>query len=40
MLTMHSVKGFVFDAVAIVELHEGKVPDYRSTTDEDKTEAR
>jgi len=36
MLTMHSVKGLVFDAVAIVEMQDGKVPDYRWTTDEDK----
>lgn len=40
MLTMHSAKGREFDAVAIVDLHDGKVPDFRSTTDEDKAEAR
>lgn len=40
MLTMHSAKGREFDAVAIVDLHDGKVPDFRSTTDEEKAEAR
>ena len=40
MLTMHSAKGREFDAVAIVDLHDGKVPDFRSTTEEDMAEAR
>jgi DNA helicase-2/ATP-dependent DNA helicase PcrA len=40
MLTMHSAKGREFDAVAIVDLHDGKVPDFRSTSDEEKAEAR
>jgi len=32
LLTMHKAKGREFDAVAIIDLHEGKVPDYRSKT--------
>ena len=40
MLTMHSAKGREFDAVAIVDLHDGKVPDFRAITAEEHAEAR
>lgn len=40
MLTLHSSKGREFDAVAIVDVHEGKVPDFRSQTNEEVAEAR
>ncbi|MCK4463193.1 MAG: ATP-dependent helicase, partial [Candidatus Omnitrophica bacterium] len=30
LLTMHGSKGREFDAVAIVDLHDGKVPDFRA----------
>ena len=30
LLTMHKAKGREFDAVAIVDLHEGKIPDFRA----------
>jgi len=30
LFTMHKAKGHEFDAVAIIDLHEGKVPDYRA----------
>ena len=34
LLTMHGSKGLEFDAVAIVDLHEGKVPDFRAIKDD------
>ncbi len=34
LLTMHRAKGREFDAVAIIDLHEGKVPHFSATTDE------
>lgn len=40
LITLHSAKGSEFDAVAIVDLHEGKIPNFRSTTYEEKAEAR
>lgn len=40
MLTLHSSKGREFDAVAIVDLHEGRVPDFRAKTQEEFEEAR
>ena len=40
MLTMHSAKGREFDAVAIVDLHDGKVPHFRATSPEEQAEAR
>ena len=35
LLTMHKAKGREFDAVAIVDIHDGKVPDYRAIRDND-----
>jgi DNA helicase-2/ATP-dependent DNA helicase PcrA len=35
LLTMHRAKGREFDAVAIVDLHEGRVPDFRAIRDGD-----
>ncbi len=40
MLTMHSAKGREFDAVAIVDLHDGRVPNFRSRSDEEIAESR
>jgi DNA helicase-2/ATP-dependent DNA helicase PcrA len=34
LLTMHRAKGREFDAVAIIDLHEGKVPHFSATTNE------
>lgn len=36
LMTMHKAKGREFDAVAIVDLHEGRVPDYRSFNDSER----
>jgi DNA helicase-2/ATP-dependent DNA helicase PcrA len=33
LITMHGAKGLEFDAVAIVDLHEGRVPDFRAIRD-------
>lgn len=33
LLTMHRAKGREFDAVAIIDLHEGRVPDFRAIRD-------
>lgn len=35
LLTMHKAKGREFDAVAIIDIHDGKVPDYRAARDND-----
>jgi len=35
LLTMHKAKGREFDAVAIVDLHEGRVPDFRAIKNND-----
>jgi DNA helicase-2/ATP-dependent DNA helicase PcrA len=40
LMTLHSAKGREFDAVAIVDLHDGKVPDFRAKTVAEKAEAR
>jgi DNA helicase-2/ATP-dependent DNA helicase PcrA len=40
LITMHSSKGREFDAVAIIDLHDGRVPDFRCTTQEQCDEAR
>lgn len=40
LLTMHKAKGREFDAVAIVDLHEGKVPHWMATTPPQIAESR
>jgi DNA helicase-2/ATP-dependent DNA helicase PcrA len=40
LLTMHRAKGREFDAVAIVDLHEGRVPHFKARTVEEVEEAR
>jgi DNA helicase-2/ATP-dependent DNA helicase PcrA len=40
LLTMHSSKGREFEAIAIVDLHDGRVPDFRSRTNEDFAQDR
>jgi len=35
LLTMHKAKGREFDAVAIIDVHEGRVPDFRAINDGD-----
>jgi DNA helicase-2/ATP-dependent DNA helicase PcrA len=40
LLTMHRAKGREFDAVAIVDLHDGRVPHFTATTAEEIDEAR
>jgi DNA helicase-2/ATP-dependent DNA helicase PcrA len=35
LLTMHKAKGREFDAVAVVDLHDGRVPDFRAIKDGD-----
>ena len=35
LLTMHRAKGREFDAVAIIDLHDGRVPDFRAIRDND-----
>jgi DNA helicase-2/ATP-dependent DNA helicase PcrA len=37
LLTMHKAKGREFDAVAIIDLHDGRVPDYRAIRENDQT---
>ncbi len=39
LLTMHRAKGREFKAVALIDLHEGRIPDYRATTPEAIQEA-
>ena len=40
LLTLHGAKGREFDAVAIIDLHEGRVPNFRDTTEAEFAEAR
>ena len=40
LLTMHRAKGREFDAVAIIDLHEGKVPHFTARTPEEIDEAK
>jgi DNA helicase-2/ATP-dependent DNA helicase PcrA len=40
LLTLHSAKGREFDAVAMIDLHEGRIPNFRATTQEEFDEAR
>jgi DNA helicase-2/ATP-dependent DNA helicase PcrA len=40
LLTMHGAKGREFEAVAIVDLHEGKVPHFTANSVEEIDEAR
>ena len=40
LLTMHRAKGREFDAVAIIDLHNGRVPHFSATTDEAVDESR
>lgn len=40
LMTMHKAKGREFDAVAIVDLHEGRVPHFSAKTQEEFDEAR
>ncbi|MFC1763619.1 3'-5' exonuclease [Planctomycetota bacterium] len=35
LITMHKTKGREFDAVAIIDIHDRKVPDYRAIRDND-----
>ena len=34
-MTMHKAKGREFDAVAIIDLHDGRVPDFRAINNND-----
>lgn len=36
LITMHRAKGREFDAVAIIDLHDGRVPDHRSVSDAER----
>lgn len=40
LLTMHAAKGLEFEAVALIGLHDGQIPNFRAKTDEDFAEAR
>ena len=40
LLTMHRAKGKEFDAVAVVDMHEGKVPHFKSTQFEQLEETK
>ena len=40
LLTMHKAKGREFEAVAIIDLHDGRVPDYRARDIEEVNEGR
>jgi DNA helicase-2/ATP-dependent DNA helicase PcrA len=40
LLTLHNAKGREFDAVALIDLHEGRIPNFRATTAEQIAEAR
>lgn len=40
LLTMHRAKGREFDAVAVVDLHEGKLPHFTATTNDEIDEAK
>ena len=40
LMTMHSAKGREFDAVALIDLHDGRLPDFRATSQEKKDESR
>jgi len=40
LLTMHAAKGLEFEAVALVSLHDGQIPNFRAKTEEDIDEAR
>lgn len=39
-MTIHAAKGLEFDSVAIVDMYEGKMPFYRSTTAEELEEEK
>ncbi|NQT27851.1 ATP-dependent helicase [candidate division KSB1 bacterium] len=38
--TIHRAKGLEFDAVAIIDLHDGRIPDFRAVTQEQFAESR
>ena len=40
LLTMHAAKGLEFEAVALVSLHDGQIPNFRANSAEDIDEAR
>jgi DNA helicase II / ATP-dependent DNA helicase PcrA len=40
LLTMHRAKGREFDAVAIIDLHDGRLPNFRANSDDEIAEAR
>jgi len=40
LLTMHSAKGREFDAVALIDLHDGRIPDFRAKSQEEEDESR
>jgi len=40
LLTMHGSKGKEFDAIAIVDLHDGRVPDFRACSEDEIREDR
>ena len=40
LLTMHRSKGLEFEAVALIDLHDGKLPHFSATTNEDREESK
>ena len=40
LLTMHKAKGREFQAVALVDVHDGKIPDYRASTQQEINESK
>lgn len=40
LITLHGSKGREFDAVALIDLHEGRIPNFRATTAAEYAEAR
>ena len=40
LMTMHSAKGREFDAVALIDLHDGRLPDFRAESQAERDESR
>ena len=40
LLTMHRSKGMEFEAVALIDLHDGRLPHFKAESDEDREESR